>query len=49
MDGQYPGGTGRPLNVRTQAGFNRFPHTPRWRSFPAPPRVHRSFPLAELL
>jgi hypothetical protein len=47
MDGRYPGGVSLPLNVRTQAGFNRFLNTTHRQNFLVPPRAHRSFPLAE--
>lgn len=49
MDGRYPGGVTLPLNVRTQAGFNRFLNTTHRQNFLVPPRAHRSFPLAEYL
>jgi hypothetical protein len=49
MDGHYPGGSSLPLNVRTQAGFNRFLHTTHRQNFLVPPRARRSFPLAEYL
>jgi hypothetical protein len=49
MDGRYPDGTVLPLDTRTQAGFNQFLHTTHRQNFLVPPRVHRSFPLAELL
>jgi hypothetical protein len=49
MDGRYPGGVKLPLNVRSQAGFNKFLSTTHRQNFLVPPRSHRSFPLAEYL
>jgi len=39
-----------PLDPRATAqGFNNFIHATHRQNFIAPPRAHRSFPLAELL
>ena len=49
MDGALGDGTKLPLDPRAPAqGFNSFVHATHRQNFIAPPRAHRSFPLAEL-
>jgi hypothetical protein len=50
MDGHYPDGT--VLNIPPRSphqGFNSVLHTTHRQNFLVPPRLHRSFPLVELL
>ena len=50
MDGTLGDGTKLPLDPRSASqGFNSFIHATHRQNFVAPPRAHRSFPLAELL
>jgi hypothetical protein len=49
MDGALGDGSKLALDPRAQAqGFNSFIHPTHRQNFLAPPRAHRSFPLAEL-
>jgi hypothetical protein len=49
MDGHLPGGTNLDVGQRSRAqGFNSVLETTHRQNFLVPPRVHRSFPLAEL-
>jgi len=48
MDGQHADGTAVPLDPHYQ-GINAFVHATHRRNFLVPPRLHRSFPLAERL
>jgi hypothetical protein len=49
MDGALGDGSKLPLDPRATAqGFNAFVHATHRQNFIAPPRAHRSFPLAEL-
>ena len=49
MDGVLPGGVKLPLSPRSRGqGFNSVLRTTHRQNFLVPPRVHRSFPLAEL-
>jgi hypothetical protein len=49
MDGALGDGSKLPLDPRAEAqGFNSFIHPTHRQNFVAPPRAHRSFPLAEL-
>jgi hypothetical protein len=49
MDGALGDGSKLPLDPRATAqGFNSFVHATHRQNFIAPPRAHRSFPLAEL-
>lgn len=50
LDGVLGDGSKLPLDPRATAqGFNNFIHATHRQNFIAPPRAHRSFPLAELL
>ena len=50
MDGHYPDGTILDIAPRSpQAGMNSVLRTSHRQNFLVPPRLHRSFPLAELL
>jgi hypothetical protein len=49
MDGALGDGSTLPLDARAvEQGFNAFIHPTHRQNFLAPPRAHRSFPLAEL-
>ncbi len=49
MDGVFPDGTTLPFSPRAEGqGFNSILRTTRRQNFLVPPRVHRSFPLAEI-
>jgi hypothetical protein len=49
MDGALGDGSKLPIDPRAEAqGFNSFLHPTHRQNFLAPPRAHRSFPLAEL-
>jgi hypothetical protein len=49
MDGALGDGSKLPIDPRAEAqGFNSFIHPTHRQNFLAPPRAHRSFPLAEL-
>jgi hypothetical protein len=49
MDGALGDGSKLPIDPRSTAqGFNSFVHATHRQNFIAPPRAHRSFPLAEL-
>ena len=49
MDGVLPDGTKLEVNARSRAqGFNSVLTTTHRQNFLVPPRLHRSFPLAEL-
>jgi hypothetical protein len=50
MDGHYPSGSILPIEPRSRAqGMNAFLRTTHRQNFLVPPRLHRSFPLSELL
>lgn len=50
MDGHYPDGTVLAIPPRSpHQGFNSVLHTTHRQNFLVPPRLHRSFPLVELL
>jgi len=49
MDGSLGDGSTLPIDARAEAqGFNAFIHPTHRQNFVAPPRAHRSFPLADL-
>jgi hypothetical protein len=50
MDGHYPSGTVLDIDPRSpDQGMNAVLHTTHRQNYLVPSRLHRSFPLAELL